>query len=80
MAMTAHRRVRVGATLVDPAAPADTHADIAAAARLAESAGLDSLWAGDHLSAGPVPVLDSTLVLAAAAGATRRIDIGSSPR
>lgn len=49
--------------------------DIARVARHAEDVGLASVWSGDHLSAG-FPVLDSSLVLATAAAATRRIRVG----
>jgi len=51
--------------------------DLAAAARHAEDAGLDSVWHGDHLAVGR-DVLESTVALAAAATATRRITIGTS--
>ncbi|GLW62242.1 LLM class F420-dependent oxidoreductase [Actinomadura rubrobrunea] len=44
-------------------------------ARLAEEAGLESVWTGDHLIAVK-PFLDSTLRLAAAAAATERIKLG----
>ncbi|MGW2023219.1 LLM class flavin-dependent oxidoreductase [Streptomyces decoyicus] len=49
--------------------------DIARVARHAEEVGLDSVWTGDHLSAG-FPVLESSLVLATAAAATRLIRVG----
>ncbi|WP_405410164.1 LLM class flavin-dependent oxidoreductase [Streptomyces decoyicus] len=49
--------------------------DIARVARHAEEVGLESVWTGDHLSAD-FPVLDSSLVLATAAAATRRIRVG----
>jgi len=52
--------------------------DVAGLARLAEWAGLDCLWAGDRLVAGQMPVLDASLVLAAAAAVTGRIAIGFS--
>ena len=51
--------------------------DLAAAARHAEEVGLDSAWHGDHLAVGR-DVLDSTVALAVAATATRRIAIGTS--
>ncbi|PRX49098.1 luciferase-like monooxygenase [Prauserella shujinwangii] len=44
-------------------------------ARHAEECGLESVWKGDHLIAAR-PVLDSTLVLTAAATATERIRVG----
>jgi alkanesulfonate monooxygenase SsuD/methylene tetrahydromethanopterin reductase-like flavin-dependent oxidoreductase (luciferase family) len=62
--------------MVNAAGPTDTHAHIARSARATEDAGLDSLWAGDHLMIGNVPLLDSTLVMAAAAAATERIELG----
>ncbi|WP_037065833.1 LLM class flavin-dependent oxidoreductase [Pseudonocardia acaciae] len=53
-------------------APVD---DVAACAAHAEEVGLDSVFVGDHLT--PVePMLDSTVVLAAAAAATRRVQVG----
>lgn len=48
--------------------------DVVAAARHAEDLGFSSAWAVDQLVAGTgVPVVDSTVALAAAAGATSRI-------
>lgn len=48
---------------------------IASHARHAEDVGLESVWVGDHLI--PLsPVLESTLVLATAAAATERVEIG----
>ncbi|MFM9446585.1 LLM class flavin-dependent oxidoreductase [Streptomyces acidiscabies] len=49
--------------------------DLAAVARHAEDLGLDSVWAGDRLAA-PYPTLDPSLVLATAAAATSRIQVG----
>jgi alkanesulfonate monooxygenase SsuD/methylene tetrahydromethanopterin reductase-like flavin-dependent oxidoreductase (luciferase family) len=49
--------------------------DVKRAARSAEELGLDSVWSPDHLVAS-APILDSTAVLGAAAGATERIRIG----
>jgi len=69
--------VRVGAVLLDAAAPFDALGNVAGSARHAERAGLDSLWAGDHLLLGDSPLLDSTLTLAAAA-VTSTIAIGSA--
>lgn len=69
--------VRVGAVLLDAAAAFDALGDVAGSARHAERAGLDSLWAGDHLLLGDTPLLDSTLTLAAAAAVTRTIAIGT---
>jgi alkanesulfonate monooxygenase SsuD/methylene tetrahydromethanopterin reductase-like flavin-dependent oxidoreductase (luciferase family) len=51
--------------------------DVTAAARHAESVGLESAWAVDQLVTGSgVALLDSTVSLAAAAGATERILLG----
>jgi alkanesulfonate monooxygenase SsuD/methylene tetrahydromethanopterin reductase-like flavin-dependent oxidoreductase (luciferase family) len=47
------------------------------AARLAESAGFDSVWIGDHLKC-PAPVLDATTCLGAAAAVTDRVTLGFS--
>ncbi len=46
-------------------------------ARLAEQAGFDGVWAGDHLWC-PAPILDATSALAAAAAVTSRVSIGTS--
>src|SRR5262245_46499570 len=52
-------------------------ADVVAASRHAEDLGFDSVWAIDQLVGGTgVPILDSATVLAAAAGATRRVRLG----
>ncbi|OBJ31158.1 hypothetical protein A5621_22200 [Mycobacterium colombiense] len=51
--------------------------DIPDAARAAESAGLDGVWAGDHLVTGS-PWTDSAVALAAAATTTTSIAIGWS--
>ena len=50
---------------------------VADAARLAEAAGFDSVWAGDHLAC-PAPVLDATICLGAAAAVTQRVRLGFS--
>lgn len=50
---------------------------VTAAARLAEDAGLDGVWAGDHLWC-PSPILDATGALAAAAAVTERVTVGFS--
>ena len=49
--------------------------DVRASARLAEEAGLDSVWSTDHLVAS-APILDAAVVLATAAAVTDRITIG----
>lgn len=50
---------------------------VAQAARLAEQAGYDSIWAGDHLKC-PAPVLDACTCLAVAASVTARVQLGFS--
>lgn len=50
-------------------------ADFAVAAELLEQIGVDSVWAGDHLSFH-VPIVDPTVVLATAAAATERVALG----
>ncbi|MGH2862459.1 MAG: LLM class flavin-dependent oxidoreductase [Solirubrobacteraceae bacterium] len=45
------------------------------AARLAEGAGFDAVWVGDHLHL-PSPVYDSTVALAAVAATTTRVKLG----
>jgi alkanesulfonate monooxygenase SsuD/methylene tetrahydromethanopterin reductase-like flavin-dependent oxidoreductase (luciferase family) len=48
--------------------------DVVVAARLAEQLGFESVWAVDQLVAGTgVPIVDSTVALGAAAGATSRV-------
>ncbi|MGD0706295.1 MAG: LLM class flavin-dependent oxidoreductase [Trebonia sp.] len=49
--------------------------DVRASARLAEGAGLDSVWSTDHLVAS-APILDATVVVATAAAVTEQITIG----
>ncbi|HEX2133293.1 MAG TPA: LLM class flavin-dependent oxidoreductase [Actinophytocola sp.] len=49
--------------------------DVGESARLAEEVGLDSVWSTDHLVASG-PMLDSTVVLAAAAAVTERVTVG----
>ncbi len=49
---------------------------VAAAARLAEEIGYDSIWAGDHLKC-PAPVLDAVTCLGVAAAVTTRVTIGT---
>lgn len=50
---------------------------MAKAAQLAEQAGFDSIWAGDHLKC-PAPVLDAPTCLAVAASVTTRVQLGFS--
>lgn len=55
----------------------DLPGDIAAAARHAEDLGFESVWAIDQLVGGTgVPIVDSTVALATAAGATTRVRLG----
>ena len=70
--------VNVGAVIPSPLLPGMALPDVARLAREAEAAGLDGIWAEDHLAAGDAFVLDPICVLAAAAGATEHIEIGSS--
>ncbi|WP_225994013.1 LLM class flavin-dependent oxidoreductase [Actinomadura rudentiformis] len=65
--------IHVGVHL--PSFGVDETAGVAEHARLAESAGLESVWVGDHLRAVK-PFLDSTLVLATAAAVTSRVKVG----
>jgi alkanesulfonate monooxygenase SsuD/methylene tetrahydromethanopterin reductase-like flavin-dependent oxidoreductase (luciferase family) len=50
---------------------------VAAAARLAEQIGYDSIWTGDHLKC-PAPVLDAVTCLGVAAAVTTRVTLGTS--
>ncbi len=45
------------------------------AAELAEEAGFDAVWVGDHLHM-PAPVYDSTVALSAVAATTKRVKLG----
>jgi len=49
--------------------------DVRGSSRAAEELGLDSIWSTDHLVAS-APILDSSVVLSAAAAVTERIGIG----
>lgn len=61
-------------TMTRPGEPSD---DVIAAARHAEQLGLKSAWVVDQLVAGTgVPIVDSVVALAAAAGATTQIELG----
>lgn len=56
--------------------PGDSPGDVVAAARHAEQLGFESAWSVDQLVAGTgFPMLESTVALAAAAGATSRIKL-----
>ncbi len=71
--MTLHLGAILPTSSPDPARP--ILGDIRAAARLAEEAGLESVWSTDHLVASS-PILDSTVTLATAAAVTDRLRIG----
>ena len=67
----------VGVFLPSMSRPGELPGDIAAAARHAEALGLESVWAVDQLIAGTgTPLIDSTVALSAAAGATTRVRLG----
>ena len=67
----------VGVVLPTLGARDGSPADIVAAARHAEDLGFESVWVVDQLVAGTgVPILDSLISLAAAAGATERVRLG----
>src|SRR4051794_27695154 len=67
-------RPAIGVFLPTMSARGEALADVAAAARHAEALGFESVWAVDQLVAGTgVPLLDSTVALAAAAAVTERI-------
>ena len=70
--------MQVGAVLLDAAAPGETISDVAAAALVAEQAGLDSVWFGDHLIRGDAPLLDCAMAVAAAGAVTSRIKVGTA--
>jgi len=53
-------------------------ADVREVAEHAEQLGLDSLWAGDHLTMAGAPLLECMLSLTAAAAVTSRVRIGCS--
>lgn len=62
-------------SVIVPQAMRFSAGDLSAVARHVEDVGLDGVFVGDHLAAA-VPVPDSTLALAVAAGATTRIHVG----
>jgi alkanesulfonate monooxygenase SsuD/methylene tetrahydromethanopterin reductase-like flavin-dependent oxidoreductase (luciferase family) len=67
----------IGVVLPMMSAPGDLPGDVVQAARHAEDLGFESVWAVDQLVGGTgVPLLESTVVLAAAAGATTRVGLG----
>ena len=68
--------VSIGVSFPDSIVSGYPLPDIAGLARVAEQAGLDGVWVADRLDAGDLPVLDSTLTLAAAAAVTSSIAVG----
>lgn len=67
----------IGVFLPTMAERGEPLADVVAAARQAEDLGFESAWVVDQLVAGTgVPVVDSTVALSAAAGATSRLRLG----
>jgi alkanesulfonate monooxygenase SsuD/methylene tetrahydromethanopterin reductase-like flavin-dependent oxidoreductase (luciferase family) len=70
--------IHIGALLPTHAVPPGGEiVDVRRSAQHAEQIGLDSVWAGDHLTTG-FPLLESTVGLTAAAAVTDRIMIGYS--
>jgi alkanesulfonate monooxygenase SsuD/methylene tetrahydromethanopterin reductase-like flavin-dependent oxidoreductase (luciferase family) len=70
-------RLAIGAFLPGTGQGGTPAADVAAAARHAEDAGLESVWVVDQLVAGSgTPVADSGMTLAVAAAVTGRIRLG----
>ncbi|HUB69526.1 MAG TPA: LLM class flavin-dependent oxidoreductase [Acidimicrobiales bacterium] len=70
--------VNVGVVVPSPLPAGMALPDIPGLAREAETAGLDCIWAEDHLAHGDAAVLDLACVLAAAAAATETIEVGSA--
>ncbi|HEX6527508.1 MAG TPA: LLM class flavin-dependent oxidoreductase [Streptosporangiaceae bacterium] len=69
--------LEIGVALPTMSMPRELPGDVVAAARHAEDLGFESVWAVDQLIAGTgTPLIDSTVVLAAAAGATTRVRLG----
>jgi alkanesulfonate monooxygenase SsuD/methylene tetrahydromethanopterin reductase-like flavin-dependent oxidoreductase (luciferase family) len=67
----------IGVTLPSMSMPGELPGDVAAAARTAEDLGFESVWAVDQLIAGTgTPLIDATIALSAAAGATTRVRLG----
>ena len=70
--------LNIGVSIPNPLPDAMALPDIACLARLAESAGLDSIWTEDGIAYGDSVVLDMVCVLAAVAASTERIEVGSA--
>ncbi len=68
----------VGVVIPNPLPAGMALPEIARLARDAEKAGLDCIWAEDHLAYRDAAVLDIMCVLAAAAAATEKIEVGSA--
>ncbi len=68
----------IGVVIPNPLPGGMALPEIAGLAREAEMAGLDCIWAEDHLASGDAAVLDIMCVLAAAAAATQEIEVGSA--
>lgn len=70
--------IKVGVSIPNPLPAGMAFPDIARLARLAETAGLDGIWAEDGLARGDAVVFDLMCVLAACAAATTTIEVGSA--
>jgi alkanesulfonate monooxygenase SsuD/methylene tetrahydromethanopterin reductase-like flavin-dependent oxidoreductase (luciferase family) len=68
----------IGVVVPSPLPAGMAPPDIARLAREAELAGFDCFWAEDHLACGDAAVLDPMCVLAAAAAATEKVEVGSA--
>jgi alkanesulfonate monooxygenase SsuD/methylene tetrahydromethanopterin reductase-like flavin-dependent oxidoreductase (luciferase family) len=68
----------IGVSIPSPLPTGMALPEIASLARQAEMAGLDCIWVEDHLAYGDASVLDIMCVLAAAAAATEKIEVGSA--
>lgn len=69
---------KIGVSIPNPLPAGMALPEIARLARLAEMAGLDGIWAEDGIACGDASVLDIMCVLAAAAAATEKIEVGSA--
>jgi F420-dependent oxidoreductase-like protein len=76
--------MKLGIPLAWPESAADIGPEVGRIARLADEAGLDSIWTADHLFQIPVtflprqsPMLEAYATLAFIAGQTRRIHVGA---